>query len=258
MAVPSGSETTDTDDEPALWNALRAEGSHRAEGSQAARERLFCHYAGFARSIARKIHNELSRDRFELAELHQLAYAGLLEAMENFDWQRGVSFRTYASHRISGSIRDGLAKATEVNEQIATRQRVRRERLRSLSEGDALRMSAQETMEALVEIATGLALGFMLEDAGLGDHGENSVLHPRTAYDSLAWKETVTHLHAELSALPETEQMVLREHYLHGIAFEQLASVLGLSKGRVSQLHRAALARLRKRMGVRTQFLLER
>ncbi|SRR5258706_3164353 len=252
MAVPSGSETTDADDEPALWNALKA------EGSQAARERLFSRYAGFARGIARKIHSELSRDDIEFAELHQLAYAGLLEAMENFDWRRGISFRAYAVHRISGSIRDGLAKISEVNEQIATRQRVRRERLRSLSEDDAGRISAQETMESLVEIATGLALGFMLEDAGLADQGENSVLHPRTAYDSLAWKETVTHLHAELAALPETELMVMREHYLHGIAFEQLALVLGLSKGRVSQLHRAALVRLRKRMGARTQFRLER
>jgi len=252
MAVPTGSETTDNNDEPALWNALKV------EGSQAARERLFSRYAGFARGTARKIYSELSRDDVEFAELHQLAYAGLLEAMENFDWRRGVSFRSYAIHRISGSIRDGLAKISELDEQIATRQRVRRERLRSLSEGDARPISGQEAMEALVEIATGLALGFMLEDAGRGDHGENSALHPRTAYDSLAWKETVTHLHAELSALPETEQTVMREHYLHGIAFEQLALVLGLSKGRVSQLHRAALVRLRKRMGARTQFRLER
>jgi RNA polymerase sigma factor for flagellar operon FliA len=252
MAVPSESDATDADDEPELWNALRL------EGSQAARERLFSRYAGFARSTARKIRSELSRDDVETAELHQLAYAGLLEAMENFDWQRGVSFRAYAVHRIAGSIRDGLAKASEVAEQIATRQRVRRERLRSLSDEDTHRMNAQEAMDALVEIATGLALGFMLEDAGLGDHDQDSVLHPRTAYDSLAWKETVTHLHAQLSALPETEQMILREHYLYGIAFEQLALGLGLSKGRVSQLHRQALARLRKRMGARNQFRLER
>jgi len=50
----------------------------------------------------------------------------------------------------------------------------------------------------------------------------------------------------------------LQEHYIHGVAFEQLASLLDLSKGRVSQLHRAALLLLRKRLREHGHFRMVR
>jgi RNA polymerase sigma factor for flagellar operon FliA len=116
-------------------------------------------------------------------------------------------------------------------------------------------------MARVAEIAVGLALGFMLEDAGLFSHdgeGAPEIRSQTTAYDSLAWKDTVEHLHAQLSALPEREQMILRQHYLLGVSFDQIASLLSITKGRVSQLHKAALSRLRQRMAQRGRFWLEK
>jgi RNA polymerase sigma factor for flagellar operon FliA len=174
----------------------------------------------------------------------------------------GVPFRAFTSHRISGSVRDGIARMSEVREQMSWRQRVRRERLRSLSDMAAGNMQTAEATEKLAEIAVGLALGFMLEGSGLFTQGEKdeggSPSFPGTAYDSLAWKETVAQLETELSALPEREQTILRQHYLGGMNFDQLASLLAVSKGRVSQLHRAALQLLRKRLGERNRFNLRK
>jgi flagellar biosynthesis protein FlhA len=48
--------------------------------------------------------------------------------------------------------------------------------------------------------------------------------------------------------MPEREQTILRQHYVNSISFDQLAALLAISKGRVSQLHRAALSLLRKRL----------
>lgn len=231
------------DDEAALWSAQKA-------GSAQAREKLFALHAGFARSIAKRHYRQHSHGDLELAEFCQYAYAGLLEAIDRFDPLQNTPFRPFAAHRISGSILDGLPHMNEVREQISWRRRVRRERLRSLTEEAP--QEAASPIERLAELAVGLALGIILEGTGLFSQGEEDAAPPQsgveTAYDSLAWKEIVARLQAEMEALPERERTILRQHYMNGLSFDQLGALLRITKGRVSQLHRAALALLRKRM----------
>jgi RNA polymerase sigma factor for flagellar operon FliA len=45
--------------------------------------------------------------------------------------------------------------------------------------------------------------------------------------------------------LPDKERTVIEWHYVEGKKFECLAEKLGLSKGRISQLHAQALLRMR-------------
>ncbi len=193
----------------------------------------------------------------ELPDLHQLASAGLLEAIDRYDPDLGAPFRAYAARRISGSVLDGIAKMNEVRGQISFRNRMRRERARSLIVQNADTGSAGEAAKALTELTVGLALGFMLESAGLAavdDQPDNRA----TAYDSLAWKQTVNLLDAELAQLPEREQTIIRQHYIDGLTFDQIGALLGISRGRVSQLHRAALEGLRRRLPHSGDFHLER
>ncbi len=253
-AVTVQPEAEPESEEAALWTAFKV------EGSLLARERLFSRHAAFARNIARRHHRERSRGDIDPLDVQQLAFAGLLEALDNFDPRQGVPFRPFAAHRISGSVRDGIVRMNEMREQLSWHHRTRRERLQSLSDANADSATTSEAMAKLAEIAVGLALGFMLEGTGLfapGDDGEESARPAaNTAYDSLAWSEIVSRLHSELSVLPEREQVILRQHYLNGVGFEDLAVLLGLTKGRVSQLHRAALLQLRKRMSQRGHFRL--
>jgi RNA polymerase sigma factor for flagellar operon FliA len=241
-----------TTDELALWHAFKD------EGSAAARESLFALFADFARSIARRHHRERSRGDIDIAELYQYAYAGLLEALDRFEPQRGVPFRPFAAHRISGSILDAIPRLSEVLEQVSWRRRLRRERLHSLA-GAAGEGTA--AVEQLAELALGLALGFMLEGTGLFSPGEadgSAAMPGDTAYDSVAWKETLVQLRKELQGLPEREATILSRHYLDGVSFDQLSALLSVSKARISQLHRQALLLLRKRMRERGHFRLIR
>jgi RNA polymerase sigma factor for flagellar operon FliA len=235
-----------------LWIAFKR------QNSQQAREKLFTRHAAFARNIAGRHYRERSRGDLEIGDLRQFAYTGLLEALDRFDPDRGIPFRAFAAHRISGSIRDGLSRMTEVREQLSWRQRVRRERTRSLSEHNADALGTNGAMEALAEIAVGLALGFILEGTGLYTEDIDGQSPQPTAYDSLAWKDMIAQLSTELSKLPDRERMILREHYGGGVGFDELASACGLTKGRISQLHRSALDLLRKRLGARGHFRLEK
>lgn len=244
----------DDGEEMALWRRLKA------EGDGAAREALFNRHIRFAVNIARRHARDNPGGDIEIGDLRQLACAGLLEAVDRYDLAHGVPFRPFAAHRISGSIRDGIARMSEMREQISWRHRMRRERLRSIAgKQGRTRSSLSEAMADMAEIAMGLALGFLLEDGSLYlAEGEESPSPTPSGYESAAWQELLAALQDALAKLGTRDQMILRRHYIEGIAFDALARLMGVSKGRVSQLHRSALAQLRGQLAARGHFRLEK
>jgi RNA polymerase sigma factor for flagellar operon FliA len=232
-----------------LWHAWKA------EGQLAAREALFALHADFARRLAQRHLRGRGLGGVDLGDLRQLAYAGLLEAIDRYDPTLNVPFRGYAAHRIRGSIKDGLAHASELHEQLGWRRRMHRERVRSMAD-DTEAFDTAEALRLLRDLAVGLALGFMLEDAGLAASPEASS-GATTLWQSAAWREVTIRLRSELDALPAREQTILRLHYLDEVGFDQLSELMRLSKGRISQIHRAALGTLRKRMAARGHFRFE-
>ena len=69
-----------------------------------------------------------------------------------------------------------------------------------------------------------------------------------SAYDTLAWRQTQQLLARAVGLLPEREAIVIVNHYEHGLSFVQIADLMGVSRGRISQLHHAALERLRRKI----------
>ena len=61
----------------------------------------------------------------------------------------------------------------------------------------------------------------------------------------------------EIGRLSERDQTIIRQHYFNGLTFEQIGSLLGVTRARVSQLHRAAIDNLRRRLPPRANFHLE-
>lgn len=246
---PSPGSVGEDEQEKLLWQNFRDDPSGR--------ERLFSYYAPFARRIAKRHYLDRTGNDIEFADLHQLACAGLLGAIDHFDSTRGVPFRHYARRRISGSVLDGISKMSELREQISFRKRLRVERTRSLLPLDEASSIETDPLQALVEVAIGLALGFMLEGTALYVAEDEPVTYS-DAYGSLLWKQTIQHIMEEVSRIPEREQAIIRHHYGDELSFDQIATLLGLSKGRISQLHRAALTLLRNRLRHPERFILTR
>lgn len=225
--------------EMSLWRRFRYEDDWRC------RERLFDRYFALARAIAGRLFRQRAAQRIERGDFDQFACEGLLHALDRYDPLRGVPFSAYARRRIIGNVAGGIASMSEVATQISHRHRIEQERLRSLTRTDA------DPLATLAELAVGLALGLMLDGTGLFTRDDAPDPAP-SAYDSLAWRESQALLVAEIGKLPENEACVIRQHYDHGLPFAQVATLMGLSRGRVSQLHRAALERMRRRMRSRT------
>lgn len=235
-------------EDAALWRA------YRKSPTSDLRDALFDRHQSLARRLAARRFGSRHSNDIEFEDLCQLAYAGLLEAIDRFDPDHGAPFRAFALRRIDGSILDGLAKMSEVREQSAFRNRFRKERLNSLSGPRLEDCSAIEALQALVDLVEGLAVGLMLEGGAI----EQIPDRRPTAYESLAWKRTLQEVSLAMAALPERERLVLRRHYLEGAAFEEVGRELDLSRGRISQIHKAAILKLRAKLAATPPFDLYR
>jgi len=226
--------------EASLWRRLR----NCAEA--ACREALFNRYVALARSVAGRHFNRRPPPRPELTDYQQFAYTGLLQAIDRFDPLRGVPFPSFAKPRIVGSISDGIAQMSEIDAQCSQRRQIENERIRSLRSREE--EGPGEAIFRLSRLAAGLAIGLILE--GSPPVLEGQLVDPSpSAYDSLQFRQLQMRLAEAVSGLPEKEAIVIRQHYLNGLGFGQVAELLGLSRGRISQLHHSALRRMRKKIG---------
>lgn len=176
--------------------------------------------------------------------------------MERYDPGRGIPFRYYCTRRITGSIIDGIGRSREVNAQIAVRRRIERERLRSVRGDGPAPETLDEKLTLIGDVAAELAIGLMLEDSAMVLTDERDPLPD--AYETLAWKQAAQRLVSTLETLPQRERSVIRHHYIDGMPFEQIARLLGLSKGRISQIHKSGIVLLRKRLSDLAHFHLQR
>jgi len=226
-------------EEAAHWRHLRGNASSRA------REQLFNRYVYLARSVARKHVRRYGLPDHVLDDAQQFACRGLLEAIDRFEPERNVPFAAFATPRLVGAVVDGVGRMDEQSAQLRFRRRMERERMQSLSSPEI--GTASSAIAELSELITELAVGLML-DAELR-HAANEITGSvDNGFDRLAWRETQSMLLECVRQLPELEQAVVRQHYENDLLFSEIATMLDLSRGRISQLHKSALTRLRKSM----------
>jgi len=217
----------------------------RFEAQSDCRELLFRRYTPLARAIASRLFARGTGRRVDRHDFDHFAYEGLLHALERYDPLRGVPFDAYARPRIRGSIADGMAAMSEVSTQLSNRRRLEQERLKSLrsdAEPDA------DPLAMLGDLVGGLAVGLILENM-TGLVTIDGVDPAPSAYETLESRQLGALIAREVRRLPKGEAEVISHHYETGLSFAQIAELLGLSRGRISQLHHAGLKRLRKRIG---------
>jgi len=237
-------------DEALLWQRLRE------HGDADARDQLLARHMPYARVVASSYYAKRFHDEIEYGDYLQYASVGLLEAMERYEPGRGAQFRTFAARRMHGAILNGLEKLTEKQQQISARQRIRAERLQAMkdlaSEEAGLRSGAspkstEQLFKFVSEVGLGLALAWMLEGTSMVDEPERAESVP--FYRDVEVRQLRERLLQAVDQLPPQERTVIRSHYIQEIPFEEVAATLNVTRGRVSQIHKQALLRLRTAVG---------
>lgn len=240
-----------------LWQRLRATGEPEV------RDALVQHYLPYAKTIAAATYARRTHNDVHFEEYMQLASLGLLESVDRFDPAQGVLFRTFSAKRIQGAILNGLVRLTEKNQQIAVRTRLRRERMEAIKEAardaaqqapagtDGNARSPEELFRYLAEVGVGLALGTLLEGSGMVDaeafQHTGHAASPEVAYFQQTQVRQLQQMVRDLlERLSPQQRDVIQRHYLQAHAFDDIARTMGLTRGRISQIHRQALSRLRE------------
>jgi RNA polymerase sigma factor for flagellar operon FliA len=94
---------------------------------------------------------------------------------------------------------------------------------------------SEDAVERVVDAILGLGTAFLL--------GEDEDNDP-SAYAGRA--DTQRRMRAGVARLPERLRQIIEAHYFQHVPFVEIASALGLTKGRISQLHGQALRELRE------------
>lgn len=219
--------------EASLWRR------HVQQSDRQARDALFDRYRKLAGLVASSEFRRRPAYGLERSDFEQFAFQGLIEAIDRFDPGRGVPFEAFARYRIKGAISTGLARSSEGAALYAHRRRVERERMAALREADEARPG--DPLSTLTRFVTDLAVGFMLDEVASLDTEAGTA----DVWQSVAWRDLLHSLKAAVGRLGEMEQAVIVRHYFQGDTFADVAVAMRLSRGRVSQIHKAALDRLR-------------
>jgi RNA polymerase sigma factor for flagellar operon FliA len=226
------------DDKALLWNAFDA---HR---DPLVREQLINLYLPFARILAAKAYAKRTSAELEFLDYLQYASVGLVESVDRYDPNRGVKFETYSAPRITGAILNGIESLSEKQEQISVRRRIVSERVDSIKGTRLAAKDPDALFGYLAEVAIGLAVGFALENSGM--YQADVPLYPDNTYERIELKQLQERVRSLVASLPPNENRVVTYHYLQQLGFEEIAAILGVTKGRISQIHKDAMHRLRK------------
>jgi len=230
-------------------------------------DQLIAQHAPLVRRLALQLAARLPAN-VELDDLMQAGMMGLLDAVRRYEVQVDAKFETYATTRIRGAMLDELRAQDWLS-------RGARSKARDI-EG-AVRRVQQRELRAATEQEIAEELGVSLDDyyTMLDDASGVQLLHyedlssddgrealERVAADSD--EEVAQHqdnplnllmsrnLHAAvveaIEALPEREKLLLSLQFEHDLNQKEIAAVMGVTEGRISQLRSQAVARIRAKL----------
>jgi RNA polymerase sigma factor for flagellar operon FliA len=223
----------------------------RAAYAQVDQEELLRTYMPLVRRIAAHIASRLPHD-VVVDDLAQEGALGLLDAIGRHQPQPNENFEAYVSMRIRGSIYDACRR----NDLLARQHRDRLDAVQAVIrrlEHELGRVPTQAECAAELKLSLQQYQQWLDQSVGLlplDDVPEEWLPDDPQAdpFDHLALQQMRQLLARTLEKLPEKQQMVMALHYQQDLSFAEIAEVLKLTRGRISQLHTQAMLTVRALM----------
>jgi len=231
--------------------------------SIAERDRLIAQYAPLVKTIAGRMALRLPQ-HISQDDLKSSGIMGLLDAIDKYDPDKGVEFKSYAEFRIRGAMIDELRSMDWVPRSV-------RRNAKKLSEAyskvENREMRPARDEEVAAELEIGIEDFFRLLDEVKGisvvhefdaltqnkhavsqseDEDQVSILGlDISPLESLNHTEAVRIIAESIDRLPKNERTVVSLYYHEELTMKEIGDVMGYTESRVSQLHTKAVIRLR-------------
>ncbi|MBO4546379.1 MAG: RNA polymerase sigma factor WhiG [Treponema sp.] len=245
-----------TEDE--LWN------EYKETRSPDLRDKIIRQYMPLVKYVAGKVSVGMPAS-VEFDDLVGFGQFGLLDAIEKYDPDKNVKFKTYAVTRIRGAIFDELRQLDWVPRSVRQKSREIEDTIgdlearlgRSASDAEIagkLGVSEEEYQQTVMKLSGTSVLslndvwysGNDNDHMSIGDSIESpSSLNP----DVIVEREEIRKIIIQaINELPEKEKMVIVLYYHEDLTFKEIGQVLEVSESRISQLHTKANLRLRAKL----------
>jgi RNA polymerase sigma-B factor len=216
------------------------------------REELVHRFLPLARSLALRYRGSAE----QLEDLMQVAYLGLIKALDRFDPERGDSFVAYAAPTILGELRRHfrdrvweLRLPRELQERTMEVQEAARKLSDELGRSPTPSQIAQRLELSEEEVADALQADEARRTLSLDvpvsrDDAESAPLVEMVGRGERGYEAVETQAAASDAALTEREARVLRLRFDDGLTQYEIGERIGVSQMQVSRIMRGALRKL--------------
>jgi len=228
-------------------------------------------YAPLIKTIAGRLAMKLP-PHVDQDDLLSAGIMGLLDAIEKFDPEKGVAFKSYAEFRIRGAMLDELRAIDWVPRSVRKNakmleeayERVENRKMAPASDEEVARELNMDldSFYKLLEETRGVSIINEEELGELMSHRHISGLwemyqdkrgsDPVSHVDYMELKQVIAEA---IDGLPEKERLVISLYYYEELTMKEIGEVMGYTESRISQLHTKAVIRLRNR--IRNYFMTE-
>ncbi len=228
------------------------------------RESFIKQYAPLVKYVAGKVAANMPAS-VEFDDLVGFGVFGLIDAIDKFDPDKNVKFKTYAVTRIRGAIFDELRsidwvprsvrqKTKEIEEAILQTEAKLGRPATDQEVAETLGLSEDEFAKTMLKISSTSVLSLNdvwytadeSESMTIGDSIESPTgLSP----DSMIERDEIRRVVMEaIQELPDKEKKVLVLYYYEELTLKEIGKVLEVTESRISQLHTKAILRLRAKL----------
>ena len=215
-------------------------------------EELITDNLRLVQSIAWHLHARVSKV-IEIDDLIQIGYYGLVTAAQKYTPQEGVNFSNYASLRIRGAMVDHLRKNSNL-----CRTTIKMQKRFNHAEQKLINLLGRQPEQ--VEIADEMAISLSELQEWIKNFAANHHESMDQVYDDfsivfasntddpeeeLQNKDLKKLLIEALKKLPEKMALVIQLYYVEELNVYEIAEVLEVTIGRVSQIKSEAVKKLR-------------
>jgi RNA polymerase sigma factor for flagellar operon FliA len=228
------------------------------------REAFIKQYAPLVKYVAAKVAIGMPNN-VEFDDLVGFGVFGLIDAIDKYDTEKNVKFKTYAVTRIRGAIFDELRQIDWVPRSVRQKTREIESTISSLEAqlgrtasnqeiAGALGMNEDEYLKTLQKISSTSILS--LHDVWFsGDEKDRisivdsieapSSLNPDIMVEKEVMRQVII---AAINELPDKEKKILILYYYEDLTLRDIGRVLEVTESRVSQLHSKAIIHLRSKL----------